>query len=72
MRYLVEQTKLQHVSWLHGDDPEVEFYDGIARIHNQRGESCTLKAPLPRQLRALATQLQLIADEIERRYFEDR
>ena len=71
-RYLIQRTRDEHVSWLPENDPTVEFYDGTVRVHDQRGESCSLKAPMPRQLRALATQLLLVADEIERRAHEER
>lgn len=70
-RYLAQATRSAHASYIPGEDPAVEFYDGTVRIFDQRGESCSLKSPWPRQLRALATQLELVAAEIERRYFED-
>jgi len=50
-----------------GIDPAVEMYDGVARIFDQRGESCALRAPHPYQLRALAAMLAECADEIDRR-----
>lgn len=56
-------------SYLPGHDPIVELYDDRVRVLDQRGESCVLP-PNPRQLRAVAQQLQMIADEIERRRFE--
>lgn len=67
--YLQHETQSTHPSWIPGSDPAVEFYDGTVRIYDQRGESCTIRRPLSRQLRALATQLGLIADEIDRRRF---
>lgn len=70
MRYLAERTQAEQPAWLPHDDPSVEMYDGAVRIFDQRGESCNLRSPLPRQLRALAFQLSLCADEIERRGFE--
>lgn len=66
-RYLRDKTQAEHASYLHGQDPAVEMFDGTVRVLDQRGESCSLKHPWPRQLRALATMLQLCADEIERR-----
>jgi len=70
MAFMAAHVKSAHPSYLPYEDPALEFYDGTVRIHNQWGESCSLKAPLPRQLRALATMLQLCADEVERRGFE--
>lgn len=71
MRYLVQMTRDAEPAWIEGSDPAVEMYDGAVRIIDQRGESCSLKHPMPRQLRALAYQLTLCAQEIERRHFED-
>lgn len=70
MQYLTERTRAAEPAYIDGSDPAVEMWDGTVRIFDQRGESCSLKHPLPRQLRALALQLQLCADEIERRGFE--
>lgn len=70
MRYLRERTCEEHASWLPSIDPAVEMYDGIVRIHDQRGESIRLPGVMPRQLRAIATQLLLCADEIQRRSHE--
>lgn len=70
MRYLTDHTRAMSPGWIEHSDPAVEMYDGAVRILDQRGESCSLRQPLPRQLRALALQLQLCADEIERRAFE--
>lgn len=72
MQYLIAQTKSAHGTWLEESDPAVELYDGIVRVYDQRGESMSMRRPFPRQLRALATQLQLCADELERRGFEQR
>jgi len=69
-KYLAHQTRSRHAASIPDSDPWVEFYDGVVRIFDQRGESCSLRSPLPRQLRALATMLELCADEIERRRFE--
>jgi hypothetical protein len=70
MRYMQHRIEAEHPSWISHDDPAVEMWDGTVRVLDNRGESCALKAPLPRQLRALATMLQLCADELERRSFE--
>lgn len=59
-----------HPAWCPDSDPSVEMHDGTVRIFDQRGESCSLKQPFPRQLRALAKMLEMCADEIERRGFE--
>lgn len=68
-RWLEHETKRQ--SPAHAEyDPSVEMYDGAVRVFDQLGESCSLKLPLPRQLRQLALQLTLCAEEIERRGFE--
>jgi len=69
-RYMMETTRARHAAYIPGGDPEVEMYDGTVRILDQRGESCSLKAPLPRQLRAIATMLELCAQELERRAYE--
>jgi len=66
MRYMASQMP---DTYCDGVDPDVEFYDGIVRVRDQVGESCVLPHD-PRQLRAVAQQLQMIADEIERRRFE--
>lgn len=71
-RYLIAATQERHIAYLPEHDPAAEFYDGTVRVFDHLGESCSLRHPLPRQLRALATQLQLIAGEIERRGYEDR
>ncbi len=70
MRYLIAQTKRLDPTWIHNSDPAVELYDGHVRVFDQRGESMTLRRPIACQLRALATQLQLCADELERRGYE--
>jgi hypothetical protein len=70
MRYLRARVRARHAAHIQGEDPEVELYDGIVRIFDQRGESMSMRGPLPRQLRALATMLELCADEIERRACE--
>lgn len=69
-RYLHDVTRNAHPAHIADEDPTVEFYDGTVRIFDQRGESCSLKRPFPRQLRALATMLELVAAEIERRGYE--
>ena len=68
-------------SYLREDDPVVEMFDGVVRIHDQRGGELRLPTDLAperydrrshptRVLRALAQQLMLCADEIERRAYE--
>jgi hypothetical protein len=66
MRYMASKMSDLYVD---GCDPCVEFYDDKVRVTDLRGESAVLP-PNPRQLRAVAQQLQMIADEIERRGFE--
>jgi hypothetical protein len=68
MAYLRDQTRKRHPASLE-TDPQVEMYDGKVRVFDGRGESCYLP-PRPLVLRAIATQLELCADEIERRGFE--
>lgn len=66
-RYMRDRTRASYGEWIEDGDPAVEMFDGTVRIHDQRGESCSIKHPSPHQLRALAFQLQLCAEEIERR-----
>jgi hypothetical protein len=68
--FMRSRVAAQHPAFLPGDDPEVEMFDGTVRVFDQRGESCSLRAPQSRHLRQLATMLQMCADEIERRSFE--
>jgi hypothetical protein len=71
MQYMLSQMPSSYVD---GEDPGVDFHEGIVRVAESgdpdalRG-TCVLP-PNPRQLRAVAQQLQMIADEIERRRFE--
>lgn len=71
-RYMARRTAEQHLTWLPDHDPAVEFFDGTVRIFDQRGESCAINGAKSRQLRVLATQLRIVADEIDRREYEDQ
>lgn len=70
MSYLAAKIGERIPAFVSGDDPVVEFYDGIVRIHDQRGESLSLPRAHPRQLCALAFMLEEVASEMERRRFE--
>ncbi len=58
-------------TYIDHDDPIVEFYDDKVRITDLRGGALDLSRQPPRVLRALAQQLNMVADEQERRSFED-
>lgn len=68
-KYLRAQIQRRHAAYIPDSDPAVEYYDGVVRVFDQRGESCSLR-PYPRHLRQLATMLELVADEMERRGYE--
>lgn len=69
-KYLRAQIQRRHAAYIPDSEPAVEYYDGVVRVFDQRGESCSLRAPFPRQLRQLATMLELVADEIDIRGYE--
>jgi hypothetical protein len=71
MRYLRDLTRDAVASYIPDGDPAVEMYDDTVRIFDQHGGSLSLRQPLPRQLRALAFQLEECAAEIERRAYEE-